>query len=278
MVAARKASGSVSALSLLLPPRGLEGPWEELSDEKCVHKACQVMRDLRRPDRTAERASGFAPIALAGADAGALEHHPQCNTPALPPPLPPAREDVNVDVSIAPTNHTAVEVAAAATAALAAAAEVHQHEAAHLYADHASHDHLHHHHQEQPLEDQAVHHAAAVAVESIPARHPGDDMAAAAAVAASAAAATVVAIDGALNAVEMATEVNRAPASSAHPPEGALSIPAAVHPEQGTPPLADHSQEVGELIHGAAHPYDANLTVITSGHPQVEVTMSPPHT
>jgi hypothetical protein len=34
-----------------LPPRGLDGTWEELSDEKSIHKACQVMRDIDRPDR-----------------------------------------------------------------------------------------------------------------------------------------------------------------------------------------------------------------------------------
>ena len=37
--------------------RGLDGEWEELSDDKAVHKACQVMRDLHRPDRAAERKS-----------------------------------------------------------------------------------------------------------------------------------------------------------------------------------------------------------------------------
>jgi len=30
-----------------LPPRGLEGPWEEVSEEKAVAKACQVLRDLK---------------------------------------------------------------------------------------------------------------------------------------------------------------------------------------------------------------------------------------
>jgi hypothetical protein len=37
--------------------RGLDGEWEELSDDKAVHKACQVMRDLFRPDRAVERKS-----------------------------------------------------------------------------------------------------------------------------------------------------------------------------------------------------------------------------
>ena len=27
------------------------GEWEELSDDKAIHKACQVMRDIDRPDR-----------------------------------------------------------------------------------------------------------------------------------------------------------------------------------------------------------------------------------
>jgi len=34
-----------------LPPRGLDGSWELLNDEKSIHKACQVMRDIDRPDR-----------------------------------------------------------------------------------------------------------------------------------------------------------------------------------------------------------------------------------
>ena len=34
-----------------LPARGLDGSWEELNDEKSIHKACQVMRDIDRPDR-----------------------------------------------------------------------------------------------------------------------------------------------------------------------------------------------------------------------------------
>lgn len=51
--------------------RGLEPPgrflkrgkgtdvWEELSDDRAIHKACQVMRDLQRPDRTGDRKGGF---------------------------------------------------------------------------------------------------------------------------------------------------------------------------------------------------------------------------
>lgn len=35
----------------VLPPRGLDGTWDELNDEKAIHKACQVMRDIDRPDR-----------------------------------------------------------------------------------------------------------------------------------------------------------------------------------------------------------------------------------
>jgi hypothetical protein len=35
----------------VLPPKGLDGTWQELSDEKAIHKACQVMRDIDRPDR-----------------------------------------------------------------------------------------------------------------------------------------------------------------------------------------------------------------------------------
>jgi hypothetical protein len=31
----------------ILPPRGLDGTWEELNDEKAIHKACQVSRRLR---------------------------------------------------------------------------------------------------------------------------------------------------------------------------------------------------------------------------------------
>jgi len=43
----------------IVPPRGLEGFWEELSDEKAIHKACQVMRDIDRPDRGPEKRTGF---------------------------------------------------------------------------------------------------------------------------------------------------------------------------------------------------------------------------
>jgi hypothetical protein len=32
-------------------PRLIDGIWEELSDDKAIHKACQVMRDISRPDR-----------------------------------------------------------------------------------------------------------------------------------------------------------------------------------------------------------------------------------
>mmetsp|Transcript_31508 Transcript_31508/g.44725 ORF Transcript_31508/g.44725 Transcript_31508/m.44725 type:complete len:185 (+) Transcript_31508:61-615(+) len=32
-------------------PRRPEDEWEELSDDKAIHKACQVMRDINRPDR-----------------------------------------------------------------------------------------------------------------------------------------------------------------------------------------------------------------------------------
>ena len=30
---------------------GLSSEWEELTDERAIHKACQVMRDIDRPDR-----------------------------------------------------------------------------------------------------------------------------------------------------------------------------------------------------------------------------------
>jgi hypothetical protein len=32
-------------------PALIDGIWEELSDDKAIHKACQVMRDISRPDR-----------------------------------------------------------------------------------------------------------------------------------------------------------------------------------------------------------------------------------
>ena len=35
----------------------LDGEWEELSDDKAIHKACQVMRDIARPDRQGDRRS-----------------------------------------------------------------------------------------------------------------------------------------------------------------------------------------------------------------------------
>ena len=41
-----------------MPPRGLDGSWVELSDDKAIHKACQVMRDIARPDRVGEKGSG----------------------------------------------------------------------------------------------------------------------------------------------------------------------------------------------------------------------------
>lgn len=34
-----------------LKKREQESEWEELNDEKAIHKACQVMRDIDRPDR-----------------------------------------------------------------------------------------------------------------------------------------------------------------------------------------------------------------------------------
>lgn len=43
----------------VMPARGLDGSWEELSDDKAIHKACQVMRDIDRPDRVGEKRSGF---------------------------------------------------------------------------------------------------------------------------------------------------------------------------------------------------------------------------
>jgi len=38
-----------------VPVRGLDGSWEELSDDRAIHKACQVMRDINRPDRAGEK-------------------------------------------------------------------------------------------------------------------------------------------------------------------------------------------------------------------------------
>jgi hypothetical protein len=37
--------------SLSIHATGLDGEWEELSYERAIHKACQVIRDLNRPDR-----------------------------------------------------------------------------------------------------------------------------------------------------------------------------------------------------------------------------------
>ena len=38
-----------------LPPRGLEGPWEEVGEDKALSKACQVMRDLKlKPEERIE--------------------------------------------------------------------------------------------------------------------------------------------------------------------------------------------------------------------------------
>jgi hypothetical protein len=41
--------------SLSIHATRLDGEWEELSDERAIHKACQVMRDLNRPDRAPEK-------------------------------------------------------------------------------------------------------------------------------------------------------------------------------------------------------------------------------
>ena len=46
-----KKPSKVEGNEWILPPKGLDGTWEELSDEKAIHKACQVMRDIDRPDR-----------------------------------------------------------------------------------------------------------------------------------------------------------------------------------------------------------------------------------
>lgn len=36
------------ALKRKIPPHGLTAEWEELSDAKAIHKACQVMRDISK--------------------------------------------------------------------------------------------------------------------------------------------------------------------------------------------------------------------------------------
>ncbi len=41
--------------------RGLEGPWEELTEQECLKKACQALRDCNRQDRTGYAASVEVP-------------------------------------------------------------------------------------------------------------------------------------------------------------------------------------------------------------------------
>ena len=51
----RCASSHSNAESWSSLSRGLDGEWEVLSDDKAIHKACQVMRDLNRPDRALDK-------------------------------------------------------------------------------------------------------------------------------------------------------------------------------------------------------------------------------
>eukprot|EP00970_Alexandrium_tamarense_P004895 scaffold808_cov196-Alexandrium_tamarense.AAC.32 len=50
-----KRSEHVSTGAHSLPPRGLDGIWEEVTNEKAVLKACQVLRDLKAPVRDGEK-------------------------------------------------------------------------------------------------------------------------------------------------------------------------------------------------------------------------------
>ena len=62
--------------SYQLPPRGLEGPWEEVSDDKACAKTIQVLRDLK-----VREAAGMHQMATAHhhllphAEAGMIHHH-----------------------------------------------------------------------------------------------------------------------------------------------------------------------------------------------------------
>mmetsp|Transcript_10306 Transcript_10306/g.30182 ORF Transcript_10306/g.30182 Transcript_10306/m.30182 type:complete len:430 (-) Transcript_10306:424-1713(-) len=42
--------------------RGLEGPWEELTEKECLKKATQALRDCNRPDRTGYASQVKAPL------------------------------------------------------------------------------------------------------------------------------------------------------------------------------------------------------------------------
>lgn len=55
-------------------PNIIDGMWEELSDEKSIHKACQVMRDIARPDRKhrEERRQERKRLRIHGGDATAV--------------------------------------------------------------------------------------------------------------------------------------------------------------------------------------------------------------
>lgn len=59
------------SIDFVMPARGLDGTWEELSDEKAIHKACQVMRDIDRPDRGPDKRPGFKQGQDAAAEAAA---------------------------------------------------------------------------------------------------------------------------------------------------------------------------------------------------------------
>jgi len=99
-------------------PRGLQGPWEELTDEQAVHKACQVMRDLRRPDRIDRDTSGFL-LPINETPAPAV---PQgvVTAASLPLQQPQAQHHpLQSDAAVASTVATSAAIAAAAVQAVA---------------------------------------------------------------------------------------------------------------------------------------------------------------
>jgi len=60
-----------------LPPRGLEGPWEEVSDEKACAKATQVLRDIKlkgsKPDEKLIEEALHVPLAAGAAVADLVD-------------------------------------------------------------------------------------------------------------------------------------------------------------------------------------------------------------
>jgi hypothetical protein len=82
-------------------PNIIDGIWEELSDEMSIHKTCQVMRDIARPDRKhrEERRQERKRMKMLGGQAAAVKND-----------LEPSEEEGNVKIII--PEHDTTEVGA----------------------------------------------------------------------------------------------------------------------------------------------------------------------